>query len=268
MQKINIYSSHSNGGGSSLVWIELTNRLNQLGYDCTYYAPHQFHLDKCKGEILSSNINIHQNDTVVIVHNLRGFERIRAKKLILSTQEMEFCPLKTLPYQDFDVVHYVSQWQKDWHGVDYPSVVIPPFVTPIQPSEGNEKVAGILGHINAHKQVDVAISKALEDGMEKVLLFGGIGDRDYFYNAIYPLIDGEKVIYKGSYDNKQEVFNQFGVLYHFSKSETYSMVISEALSAGKKIVIPEGQTWLDYYREFDNDKILNDWVQLIGGNDE
>ena len=46
--KVKIVSGWSNPGGSTAHHISLTNLLNDNGYDCTFYGPHDWHKDKCK----------------------------------------------------------------------------------------------------------------------------------------------------------------------------------------------------------------------------
>ena len=48
MSQIKILSGWSNVGGSTTAFINLCNLLNSEGYDCTFYGPHDWHIDKCK----------------------------------------------------------------------------------------------------------------------------------------------------------------------------------------------------------------------------
>ena len=55
---IKIISGWSDKGGSTFAFINLTNTLNEYGYDATFYGPHTWHLDKCKSGILDNSLTI------------------------------------------------------------------------------------------------------------------------------------------------------------------------------------------------------------------
>ena len=264
MQKVNIYTGISVHGGSTLFFIDLTNKLNEVGYDCTLYGPNEYHLDKCKSGVLTNRLELSQPNTIVIAHLLPEMTRIVTKKSILSCHEMDHNKLEVSDCKDFDVIHFVSEHQKKWQNIDRPSVVIPPFVDRLEPNivEGRN-IAGIIGHIHTHKQIHVAVEMALRDGCDQVLIYGGIGNPEYFNKHIWPLLDGEKVRYCGACYEKQKMFDSFDVLYSASKSETYSYVVSEALFAGKKVVVPDGCDYLGCRREFDNDKLIKEWISVL-----
>lgn len=272
-QKVNIYSKMGLDGGSTIFFRELTNQLNATGeYDATLFTPQP--QPQCKSEVMTDRILINQPDTVVIAHLFPEMGRVNCKRKILSSHEMEMGPIADY-YDDFDAIHCVSQHQAEWHGVGHLSTVIPPFVELVDPlpkyvlKDGREwlreprNVAGIVGHLHTHKQTERAIEMALRDRCEQVLIYGGLGPVDYFQKKIWTLLDGEKVIYKGVGIDKQNMFDSFDTLYNFSKSETYSLTISEAISAGKRVVIPDGQPWMNYERVFDNKRLIKRWINLI-----
>ena len=266
-QKVNIYTGFSNHGGSTLFFIDLTNRLNEVGYDVTLYGPDDYHLDKCKSGKLTNTLDLNQEDIIIISHLLPDMGRINAKLKILSCHEMDHNPLKQLDCNDFDLIQYVSEHQRIWQDIDHPYKIIPPFVDRIEPNIiDGRNIAGIIGHVHEHKQIHLAIEMALRDGCDQVLIYGGLGNLDYFYNSVFPLLDGEKVKYCGACYQKQEMFDSFDVLYSASKSETYSYVVSEALFAGKKVVVPDGCEYLNCRREFDNEKLMSEWIEVLKGD--
>ena len=83
--KIKLVSGWSNPGGSTIHHISLTNLLNANGYDCTFYGPHDWHLDKCKSD-KTSNLKL-ESDDVIIVHFLTFNSRPNVKQVILSCHE-------------------------------------------------------------------------------------------------------------------------------------------------------------------------------------
>ena len=82
---IKIITGHSDGGGSTIAHINLTNLLNDNGYDCILYGRDKWHLDKCKSGLLT-DVQIYDDD-IVIIHFLPIHERPRCKTFILSLHE-------------------------------------------------------------------------------------------------------------------------------------------------------------------------------------
>jgi hypothetical protein len=50
-KKIKILTGFSDKGGSTNAFVNLTNEFNKLGYDCTLYGPHSWHLVKCQSKL-------------------------------------------------------------------------------------------------------------------------------------------------------------------------------------------------------------------------
>jgi hypothetical protein len=67
--------------------------------------------------------------------------------------------------------------------------------------------------------------------MEKVIIFGNIGDQSYFDSRIRPLLS-DKVIYKGHVHNPQHIYSAVSCVYQSSESETYGRVKAECALAG------------------------------------
>ena len=72
MSKVKIVSSWTRPGGGTVAHIALTNLLNENGYDCTMYGPHDWHLDKCKSDKFA-NCNIGP-DEILISHFIQAPE--------------------------------------------------------------------------------------------------------------------------------------------------------------------------------------------------
>ena len=82
---IKIVTGYSEKGGSTSAFIDLANELNQRGYETTLYGPHNFHIGKCKSDMLD-NIIINEDD-ILICHFLQLPNRPPAKKVILMCHE-------------------------------------------------------------------------------------------------------------------------------------------------------------------------------------
>ena len=71
--KIKFISGWSNPGGGTIHQIALTNLLNDNGFDCTFYGPHEWHLDKCRGE-LHRDFSLDKDD-ILISHFINSSKR-------------------------------------------------------------------------------------------------------------------------------------------------------------------------------------------------
>lgn len=259
-QKVKIVSGWSNPGGSTLHHISLTNLLNENGIDCTFYGPHEWHLDKCKsGHISECKLTVH--DT--LISHFIQVQTTNVKKHILSCHETNLFPLKQIPLQNYDMIHFVSQYQKDWHGVNHPSVVIPGMIDDISWSNPNNRVAGVVGSIDEHKQTHVSVQRALEDGYNKVLLFGDINDKPYFDSEIEPLLHTGKVIIKNYCEDKEEMYGSVEAVYHSSKRECLPTVQGECLKAGIPYFGLECNMRGPEDYLFDNQQILEKWRNIL-----
>ena len=99
MKKIKIMSGWSNPGGSTVAFINLCTLLGRKGYDCTFYGPHEWHLDKCKSALMTE-LKINKDDTLIF-HFLPLTGRPPAKKVLLSCHEKNVFEVgKITPYWD------------------------------------------------------------------------------------------------------------------------------------------------------------------------
>jgi hypothetical protein len=231
-QRVKIISGWSNPGGSTIHHISLTNLLNDNGYDCTFYGPHDWHLDKCKAKkIQEADVNVHD---IVISHfiQLPPIRLRNVKKHILSCHESNLFPLKKIQHSHYDVIQFVSNKQKAYHSVNHPAVIIPPRVDKFDWKDPENNIAGVIGSIDPHKQVHISVSQALKDGYEKVYLYGQINDLPYFNGSIQPLIEKGKVVVKNHADDKEAMYGSVSAVYHNSKFETYGLVEAECKLAG------------------------------------
>ena len=256
MSKVKIVSSWTRPGGGTVAHIALTNLLNENGYDCTMYGPHDWHLDKCKSDKLD-NCTIGPDD-ILISHFIQAPEGINPKKHFLYCHEKDLFPLKQMPLRPYDSVVFVSNLQKKWHSVNHPSVIIPPPVRKVKWVNPKNNVAGVIGSIDKNKQVHKSIERAINDGFEKVLLFGDVTDMPYFNASVSKWVSSGKAILAGHQDEPEDMYGQISTVYHSSLSETYGLVEAECRLAG----IPfngksNGQNILS------NKEILERWKKIL-----
>lgn len=254
MSRVAIVSGWTNPGGSTVHFIELCNLLNANGFDCTFYGPHSWHMDKCKaGTPLDVRL---LDDDVLITHYVKVKNKVR--KHILSCHETNLFPLKDMDLQRYDTIHYVSDFQKDWHSVDHPSVVIPPVVNKVKWKDPKNNTAGIIGSIDSHKQVHLSIERAVEDGFSKVLLFGTVNDPGYFATKVAAWMDAKVVSFIGHMDNREEMYSKVSSVYHSSKRETYGLVEAECKLSGIPFNGPSNNQDI-----LSNEDIVERWKKVL-----
>ncbi len=69
---IKILTGYSDKGGSTVALSNLTNSLNDAGYETIMYGPHDYHLGLCKSDKLTQDvINDLTDEDRVITHFLQ-----------------------------------------------------------------------------------------------------------------------------------------------------------------------------------------------------
>jgi hypothetical protein len=236
--------------------INLTNLLNDNGYDCTFYGPHDWHLDKCKAEKLDKCLL--GSDDILISHFIQVPAEVKVKKHILYCHEKDLFPLKQGSLAQYDFIVFVSNSQKEWHGVDHPFVIIPPAVNKVDWQNPNNDVAGVIGSIDKNKQTHVSIKRALKDGYKKVLLFGELNDTPYYNKTVAKLVRSGKAVMMGHEDEREALYGQVSQVYHSSLSETYGLVEAECRLSG----IPFNGT-SNGQEILEKEEILQRWKKVL-----
>lgn len=256
---IKILSGWSNPGGSTTAFVNLTNLFNNNNISCCFYGPHTWHLDKCNAKTTSSFFSELQSDDVVICHFVRFPSKNRPliKKFIFSCHEQHIFPLKKINYKIYDKIHFVSEHQKQFQNISHPSFIIPNVLDDLKPSTKviDKKIGGIIGSIDRNKQTHISIKNALNNGCDRIYLYGNITDKDYFEKYVSSLIDNDKVVYKGYYNVKQAIYDEITDVYHYSKNESWGYIKAEA-QLTKKIYHGNNQHTVQYWT---HDQILSAW---------
>lgn len=257
---IKIISGWSKPGGSTCHHIWLTNKLNEEGYECTFYGPHDWHLDKCKSGKIANGINIHPND-IVLAHYIPidAVTKLKAKRRVYSCHESPtLSPVRDMNLEGVDVVHFVSEHQRAAQGIEHEQVIIPPHVEKIDwTAPGNNK-AGVVGSIDANKNPRKAIEDALADGFERILLFGKLNDPNYFVKHILPYVAGGVVEIRQHEDDREKMYGQVDAVYHASHSETFGLVEAECKLSG----IPyKGAEFLP--EPMEDTEIMEQWKKVL-----
>jgi hypothetical protein len=259
-QKVKIISGYTERGGSTSAFINLTNLFNDNGIDCTLYGPHNWHLDKCKSGLLS-NLLINEDDTL-ICHFINPPERPNAKNVILSCHEKNMFKVGEIK-QFWDKVIFLHEEHRQYHS-SYKGEygIIPNLKSDLKSIDKPEKnnIAGIVGSIDENKQTHISIKRAIDDGCEKVYVFGSINDKNYYETYVKDLFN-DKVIYYGTHDNKQEMYNMIGKVYHSSISEVACLVKDECYLTNTKFFGNNATN--NEVSSLTNEEILNKWKEII-----
>jgi glycosyltransferase involved in cell wall biosynthesis len=260
MSKIKILTGWSNKGGSTTAFIRLTNALNKHGLDVTLYGPHDYHLDKCKSDILNNFIA--EPDDIVIVHFLRLPERPKVKKVILACHEKDLFKVGEIR-QFWDVVVFLNERHREYHKSYTNKFTIIPNLKEVIPvklrDEDGDYIAGIIGSFDENKQTHVSIQRALHDGCDKVYLFGD-PNTEYFNSKIKPLLS-DKVILKGFMESKEDMYSLIDCVYHSSLSEVACLVKDECEALD--IPFNGNQATSTPVSQLSNDEVINLWVKLF-----
>lgn len=259
--KIKIVSGWSGTGGSSTANINLTNLFNNNNVDCTFYGPHDWHLNKCKSGKLQ-DISIDYND-IVISHFISP-NGIKVRKHICTCHEKQIHPLSRMDLSKYDLIHFINENQREWHSVDFPSVIIPNVYDDLvtgKKRKSSAGVAGVIGSLDSNKQADVSIRRAFEEGYHTVLLYGS-GNRNYFHEVIKKLPEfGKKVFWKGYENNKQRMYNTVEAVFLSSKSEVDPFIRGECHLTGTKFYGNEQTNHGNL--PLDKSKILEKWIKVF-----
>lgn len=260
-QKIKILSGFSEKGGSTTIFTNLTNFFNENGYDCTFYGPHDYHIDKCKSGYQEEVI--FEPDDVVISHFINLKERPNVKKIVFNCHEKWWFDFSKVNHF-WDTAIFLHEKHREFHkNYSGGHVIIPNIKEDLLPTEKKDLdlVAGVIGTIEDRKQTHVSIKRALQDGCEKVLLFGHIGDNKYFDDFIKPLLSDDKVLLKGHTLKKQDMYNSIGRVYHSSKGEVACLVKDECYLTETKFFGNEETE--NEVSPLTNIEILNLWKKVL-----
>lgn len=230
---IKIISGYTDKGGSTVAFINLTNALNAVGLETTFYGPHQWHLDKCKSGLIA-NMNLQPEDRV-IAHFLDLKVRPNVQKIVLSCHEKWWYPVGKVA-QFWDEVVFLHQAHREYHS-DYRGkyIIIPNIKESLIPKDKTDLdlIAGIIGGIEDRKQTHISIMRALKDKCKKIYIFGGVNDQSYFEKYVKPLLM-PKIEMVGHTTDKQAMYDMVGRVYHSSKGEVACLVKDECYLTNTK----------------------------------
>lgn len=264
--KIHIITGYSGPGGSTIAFIRLTNALNEKGIETFFIGPNDYHLDKCNAlKLNQESISKIKTDDIVLTHFLKIDQRIPCKKLIHVSHETYWFELYDLP-EFFDEVVFLHEKHREFH-YEYTGnySIIPNLKENLIFKEKPELdlIAGIIGAIEDRKQTSISIDRAIKDGCKKIYLFGHINDLEYWQKSVLEwLVEFPEIIFlKGYCENKQEMYDTIGRVYHSSKGEVACLVKDECYLTGTKF-FGNDQTENEVSK-LTNDEIIDLWIKLF-----
>ena len=260
-QKIKIVSGYSGEGGSTQIWINLTNLFNNNGYDATFYGPHKFHIDKCNGKHI--NEFSFEPDDILLCHVIGIQERPNVKKVIYVSHEKWWGKVQD-DNKFWDIAVFNHQEHKDYH-TDYtgPYTFIPNPKSSLEPKDKPhlDLIAGVIGTVEERKQTHKSIERALEDGCEKVYICGVCNrETDYYKTYMKQYENDKRIIYFGYINNKQGMYDSIGRVYHSSLGEVACLVKDECQQTNTKFFGCDETS--HEISPLDNREILKLWEQL------
>jgi hypothetical protein len=267
--RVKIVTGWSNPGGSTTANINLCNLFNEKGLDCTLYGPHAWHLDKCKSGRIEDAEDLGDED-VLIMHYFNVSGKVPVRKMILSLHEKELLKLSDMKHDHFDAIHFITEEQKEWQmsKVEDTSGIGETFVIPnmydslvSEMRTASVPTAGVIGSIDENKQTHISIQRALDDGFEKVLLFGKLIDVPYYKEKVEPLL-GLNTLFAGFVEDKQEMYNSIDAAYLSSKSEVAPLVKGECALTGTKFMGNENTTGGSDV-PLSKDEVFDRWVECF-----
>lgn len=292
---IKIVSGFSFPTGSTVALVNLCNQFNDRGYDCVFYGPDHWHLDKCRSAKTSEFYP--EKGDVIIVHHIRlislvelykiqdKIERARRKtsfepikdltlrvfpgprkpagvKLVLTCQEKDLFPGRRLKYSLFDKIHCADVSQADFHKIPHRHFVCPNFDSSLTASETKpDKVAGVIGSIRKENQIESSVEKAFANGMETVIVYGYPSDPVYYYSRIQPLTKKYpgRIRYAGFVDDKQKMYDSISDVYR-TVSKPWSLIMRECRLTKTRYHGPDGQAG----ESMTDDQIFAAWKNELG----
>jgi len=271
---IKIVSGSTIPVGSTVALVNLCNQFNIKDYECILYGPDRWHLDKCKSALLQDFKP--RNNDIIIIHDISLssasdvyklpalvtlpqknywftiFKSLMPQKIWRKPKPDQFMLVLTcqgrdisqnrLPRIDFyQKIHAVSFFQQISNQLKISNFICPNIVDDLKKSEHKpEMIAGIIGSICKQKNTAASIEKALQGGMETVIIYGYLRDPIYYYKEIEPLTRKYpgKIKFAGFIDNKQNMYNSISDVY-CSVKNPWSMVVQECLLTNTRYHGPE-----------------------------
>jgi glycosyltransferase involved in cell wall biosynthesis len=199
-------------------------------------------------------------------HHLKFDRRPDVKRIVLACHEKWWFEVADIPVY-WDTIVFNHEEQRNYHNrYQGPYVLIPnpkDFTNPLYPKDKPEldKVAGVIGNVEERKQTHLSIEKALDDGCEKVYVYGNIMGESYYNKHVKKYNFHPYVEFKGLVTNKQEMYDSIGRVYHLSSGEVSCLVKDECKYTNTKFFGNEQTEHI--VSDLTNDEIFLLWKDVL-----
>jgi len=258
---IKIITGYSNPGGSTVALKNLCKEFNNRNIECHMYGPHDWHLQFGKEFKPLNQLSLLNEDRIICHFLDLG---VPVKNCIFSCHEMWWFDFKSTS-KFYDKVQFLTQKQADYHNTVKDYILIPNVKEKIIINRDDSilNVAGVIGAVEKRKNTSESIKRAIQDGCDKVLLFGPILDQSYFQRTVLPLLS-DKVIHMGYEKNKEMIYSKIDRVYHMSNGEVASLVKDECYTTGTLFFGNENTD--NEVSPLTNDEIINLWKKELNVN--
>jgi len=265
---IKILTGYSNIGGSTTAFINLTNALNKIGYPTIFYGPQDYHIKKCRYGRSIRDYQEQSNDRLIVHFGDFKSRPLWAKRVILCSHEKELYHVNDQECF-WDECIFLNQEHRKYHS-EYTGRyrIIPNLrqkIKKVEKSLEAKKCAGVIGSIDENKQTHISIQRALDDGYEKVYLFGKTSNKNtnYFQKFVKPLLENYKnqVIYKEFLEDKSEMYAMIDAAYLSSKSEVAPLVRDQCETTGT--IFKGTESCYFGNNTMSNREIINAWIDVL-----
>lgn len=263
---IKILTGYSQPGGSTFAFLNLAKEFIKRGYETELWGPHKWHLKQgsfCKP--FFSNSKIKANDRLIL-HYMKPppkfSEMIKSYncRTVYSCHEMWWFDFKKVD-KFYDTVQFVTKEQAEYHNSVKDYVIIPNVREDIKISRppNVKNIAGIIGSIEPRKKTHISIKRALNDGCDKIIIYGPVQGKSYFDKFVKPLLSSKVVL--GGFESKETIYSSIDRVYHSSVGEVASLVKDECYTTntlffGNEHTKNEVSTWT-------NDQIIDKWKEVL-----
>lgn len=258
---IKIITGYSGPGGSTSALRRLCDEFNARDIACEMYGPSDWFIKNPKHHRRLSELMLPTKDRI-IAHWIDLKMKFK-QKTIFSCHEMWWFDFNNVT-DFYHEVQFLTEKQKNYHTSR--SNIKKFFLLPnlkekleITKLDSSKNVAGVIGNIDERKNIHESIKRALDEGSEKVLVFGDILSTPYFNEKIKPLLN-DKVIYMGHKD-KSFIYSNIDRVYHMSKGEVASLVKDECYTTGTMFFGNEETD--NEVSIMTNDEIITSWKEKL-----
>ncbi|WP_448249764.1 glycosyltransferase [Thalassotalea agariperforans] len=234
-------------------------------YDVYFYAPkNSLILDQLHPDVIVINFH-YKAGFLAVITDITGFELSRyknvEKNVILSIHSLlqsgHNIPQTVIEsaIDNASYIHFVSNIQKlnFTENLNLPKLHTHSFIIGNYISENtangltNTNNVGIVGHLERPLKNGIQAIEIAQSSLANQIHIWGAKQT---HNSENITINKDKVIFHGWSNNENQLYQSFDVLISTSKSETFGLVVMEALSRGKPCLLSPIPAHIELFKNF------------------